>query len=310
MLDASIMRKSSCIKKVYRKLIQGYTLPILSSDIVFGSAFHTYTKVKEELGDSTKALASALQYYTKTPYFHKPKKSHLTNQYLIDTCMGHDTAFQIDAYDTVRSADGKPLVEQRIAYPFYVTPERDIEVLLCGTIDKIVFNRIAGYYAILDYKTTHAWQPDEYFKNYQLSTQLRMYKLLLTLYGKLFPDSIVAEITKGNLGAIIEGVFLAKDKSARYERSETLWFSEKGMEEFQEGIKLFIIQKLVPAIRHPNEFTYREGIVNGSCEEPYGGQCEFAESCGKETEEEREEFMRDNFSTKKYEPLTHGELAA
>jgi len=307
LLDASAMRESSCILRLYHKVVQGYTKIVQPNDLVFGSAFHCFAKVKDETGDEMTALAEAVSYYRKTPKYIKPKKEYLDENYLTSTCLSLSSAFTPDIYDIVRFDNGKPFVEQRIAYPYYVTPERDIEVVLCGTLDKLMFNRVAGFYVISDYKTTSLWNSQQYFEIYSLSTQLMMYKLLLTLYAKLLPEvSLLQKVSTQPLGCLIEGVFIQPSKSARFERSEVYWFSQEKMEEFERGLHLFIQEKLVPAIRAPNERLYREGILNGSCERVFG-RCDFAGVCESEGER-RDEILNEEFGRMAYNPLTHGDV--
>lgn len=308
LIDASALRESSCILRTYRKIIQGYKLATPSSDIVFGSAFHTFRSTYEETGDEIQSTIEAVKYFTTSPKWVKSTKGHLNLQYLNSVCTGWNNHYTLmgDEYDIVKTKDGKPLVELRIAYPYFVTPEGDIEVLLCGTIDRIVRSRTMGYYAISDYKTTSIWDVQKYFSTYELSTQLMFYKLLLSLYAKLFPTSIIAEVCSGhNVGAFIDGVFLGAGKSTKYERSKVFWYSKERMEEFQRGVDV-AIWKIIDYARAP-EKLFREGMINGSCEKVYG-MCDFYESCICDNVQDRDLILNEQFIRDPYNPMTFGTL--
>lgn len=305
LLDASALGESSCILRVHRKIIDGYSSETLSADIVFGSACHAYFKVRDETADDIKGLAAALDYWKKTPKFFTKNTKFMDDKLLTDVCMSYPLHYNADPLTVVKFKSGNSFVEQRIAYPYYITPEKDIEIVLCGTLDKLVYNSIAGFYAIGDYKTTKMWDISKYLDSYRLSGQLRTYKLLLKLFAKLFPDSILSEIINKPLACFIDGIFLSPSVPIQFKRSEMIWFSDEDMIEYQRGLDLFIQHKLIPSIREPEKYLFREGIMNKSCDKVYG-PCEFSESCSKDNDTSQRLVLSDSHIQRQYNPMTHG----
>ena len=322
-LDPSATKESGCILRLYNMLVGGYTQGIHANDLEFGSAFHAYRNIyvntlydpaaKETFKSTSelttiaqiKGVAAGLHYWDNTKMYVKWNKKFLDRDYLETTCNEYERHYRVngDEYEIV-SLNGKPLVELRIPYPYYVTPEGDIEFILCGTIDKLIKHRSLGYYAISDYKTTAMWKIADYFESYKLSCQMIAYKLMLRKYAELYPDSLIAEISKSNLGCVIDGIFTSSS-GAKFERSAPIYYSEGQMEEFEFGLKL-LIHKLVDVIRYPKHL-FREGMLNGSCEKVYG-PCQFAEACSASSESERQVIMDNKFTKRVYNPLSHGEL--
>jgi len=322
-LDPSAIKESGCILRLYNMLVNGYTQGVHANDLEFGSAFHAYRNAyTNALHDSeanaifttnselisfaqVKGVQAGLHYWDNTKMYVKWNKKFLTREYLEMTCNKYEQHYRTngDEYEVV-SIGEKPLVELRIPYPYYVTPEGDIEFILCGTIDKLIKHKSLGYYAISDYKTTAMWKIDDYFNSYRLSCQMIAYKLMLRKYAELYPNSLVAEISKSNLGCVIDGIFTAT-AGPKFERSAPIYYSEGQMREFEDGLKR-IIDRLCQAIRDPS-IVYREGMLNGSCEKVYG-PCQYFEACCANSDDEREVIMDNKFTKRQYNPLSHGEL--
>lgn len=310
LLDASALKQSGCSLQLHNILVGGYRSRLNSNDIEFGTAFHHYRKCVEEHPDPASDIArfsavkEALVHYSTAEMYVKHNKKFLDATYLKNTCLGYDEHYTLNGeeYEPVRDANGKPLVECRVAYPYY--SDADVEILLCGTIDGVLKHKHAGFYAIKDYKTTSVWDVEKYFDGYRLSAQLMFYKLLLTLYARLYPTHIISQAAKG--GAFIDGIFLASGKAAKYQRSEVFFWSEAQLAEFQAGVDYTIHEKILPYVKGTRKL-WREGILTGGCEKVYGA-CSFARVCGAQDEESGKMILREEFIQRPYSPMTHGEV--
>jgi len=306
MLDASALKQSACNLQLYHILVNGYRGRLMPNDIEFGTAFHAYRKEIEE-GDGSPvarftALRIAMDYYTTKEMIVKPKKAWLDLTYLKNTCLGYDEHYEKTGEEwEVAKLNGKPLVEIRIAYPYFVDDR--VEVILCGTIDGIMRSKISGMYAIKDYKTTSLWDKAGYFNAYRLSAQLMFYKLLLTLYARQFPDGVIAEAAKG--GAFIDGIFLGASKAAAYARSEIYSYDEAKMVEFEAGVRETVETKILPYARGDRK-PWREGVLTSACEKVYG-QCGFFEACASGSEEGAEMVLESKYVRGEYNPMKHGD---
>lgn len=298
--NASAAKESSCLRRTWYTVIEGYTNPVPSNDIVFGSAVHEYIKHMElSKGDYSIATAAALKVFNG-PKKTKSKKEYLDSPvYLLKLCQDYwDTYLVSGEWKTLQDKDGVPLVELKFEIPYLVT--EGVEVSLCGTIDKMA-KMHNGCYAIPDYKTTSVYDHKAYLESYRLSPQLFFYKMAVEHYAELYPDSIFATMCKTKLGCFIEGIFLGgKDKEPVFKRSDVMFFDEFKMAEF----KMLLdekIKKLVSYAEH-NALPLREGMLNGSCNTIYG-QCKFFNVCSAFDEITAGHVLRNNFVKQPYDPL-------
>lgn len=306
-IDASSLRLSSCILAFYRTVIEGYRSPINSADIEFGSSFHLFRKTYEENGkEELTAIAAATKYLKSIPKYYKPKKEFLDGVYLMDVCEQYNRFYQFDTYQTViNPATNKPLVEVQFAYPYLLAD--DLEVVLCGTIDRIVYNTVGDFYAIADYKTTSVWNKDDYLSSYVLSSQLMFYNYALRKYAKLFPSSVIAKVCAKPLGAFIDGIFLGSGKDPGFQRSEVFYFDDGKMADFEKGLGK-AVARIVEVVRDRG-VLYREGMMNGSCEKVWG-KCGFFGACSESRDDSRDMILKENFSRRVYNPLMFGKDTA
>jgi hypothetical protein len=301
-IDASSLKQSGCILHFYRTVIEGYRSPVNSASIEFGTAFHLYRSTYVETGDQLVAITAASNYFKKTPMIYHRKNQYLNGGYLIDTCEAYEKAYAFDVYQPVKDpATGKPMVEVKFAYPY--ANYEDIEVVICGTIDNIVHNTVGDFYVIKDYKTHSGWEINGYLDGYALSSQLMFYNHALKSYARHFPSSIIAKICERPLGGIIDGIFLAANKTAVFERSTVFYFEDK-MAQFEKGLAK-AVASIVEAVRRPKESLYREGMMNGSCEKVWG-KCPFFSVCSESREENQQLMLEQNFVVRKYNPLMFG----
>lgn len=320
-LDASALKDSSCLLRLFNTVVLGYKTKIDNNDIHFGTAFHKFRSIwRTNNDDYMLALLTARNHYANTPMFVKSNKKYLTESFLTDTISAYavkykqdifqplTTPCEISLFDGATIPAGTKLIEPltRFAFPYYVDDE--VEVLVAGTIDELGQYR-DGKICICDAKTTSVWNQEEYFRSYKLSPQLITYRWALRKYAREFPGSYLAELDASEICAMIDGIFYAgADKPVVFRRSETYNFSENDIDEFDRLVK-YTVNLLVEAVRHwrkTNQEPLRYGLLNGSCQTPYG-PCKYFGPCSAPDEESRTTMLEDHFKKAAYNPLTHGE---
>lgn len=300
-IDASSLKESSCDYRFYNIVVKGLRQPLPNNDTQYGSAFHKFTSTMHETsGNFNEAIKAACLLFDK-PCIVKPKKKHLTKNHLVKTCLDYWEHFgKTDDFEVLHDNNDKPLVEIKFELLIYST--EDVEVYLCGTIDKIgKFKN--GAYAIGDYKVTSSWDIVGYLAPYRLSTQLKVYHWALTEIGIRNPESAVAAITKYPVGVFIDGIFAKTNKDTEFHRSEVFMFKDSERAEFDDFIK--IAAERILFISKYREVR-RNGLINGSCHTGWG-PCKFFDICAAPDDIARAHVIRNNFITKPYEPLKFGE---
>ena len=300
-LDSTVLSHSSCMRRLAWKVIDGYTEPLTSSNIIYGVAVHKFI---DEMYQTKGNIAAALTAATKAfnvPKLDKARQGHLSDErHMIASCMTvweqwikKDTELAV-----LQAPDGSPMTEVSFSIPFY--EDDTIKVNLCGTIDTIgKINN--GVYCIRDWKTTSAWDGKEYFSQYELNRQLRIYALAIKLMAKSHPDSIFGTIGAGKIGAVIDGLFVkAAISECNVKRSEVFLI---GDEETNEMHSLITTQcrELSFAIKS-NTFP-KTGLLNGTCVGKYG-KCLFWNCC-KVRPEIVEILLKREFKQKAFNPLTY-----
>jgi hypothetical protein len=313
-LNASALRESSCLLRLYLNVIEGYSSKSKVIDIEYGSAFHRFTQALAETGgDEFESMSKANQYFRKQledptliiPRVGKGSKAWMTLSHLTGTCddfynkvwNGDDKNFQI-----LKSPKGNPLVEQTFSIPFY--SDDTVDVLIEGTLDAVAkYN--GGCYVIPDYKTTSTWMPPEdYFRQYTLSSQLITYYWAVRQHGKLYPDSFWAEICRERIGCVIQGVFLSSTKQTEFHRSPVIWFNEDMLNEYEHGLKQ-TVERLVYHVKFGIR-PHREGLSNGAC--TYGGKlCGYTPACSAPDEESFKGILDVRYQKQEYDPLRNKE---
>lgn len=302
-IDASLLKESSCDERVVKTLVEGYRSPLWNNDVEFGTAFHLFVSTMKRVGNEGLALKAARDYFSTKPMIIKPKKKYLTTTYLSNICLSYwQKVGEVDEFDTLKSQSGEPLVEQKFALPYYADDE--FEVILCGTIDDICKHR-HGTYGIRDYKTTSSWSWEEYLKEYDMSTQLKFYRYLISLYAKLYPDSILAELDKKGVSCFIEGVFLNGADKFDFHRSDMITFTEEAMIEYAQLLHNKVIDIVAMARKFKSGLpTSRIGLIEGLCFKGFG--CPFADACKATDNVIRGHVLKNNFTRWDYDPSKFG----
>lgn len=298
-VDASALRESACMLRFYRTVVQGYRVPINSNDMEFGSAFHVFVAEMKRTKGNIGLAIQATQKRWRVPMEVKYKKKYMDETFLLTTCMNFWEQFGSKDEFVTLEHDGKPMVEVKFSWPYYV--DDTLEILICGTADDICKHK-RGTYAIRDYKTTSSWDQQEYLYGYKLSPQLLTYRLILRYYAKRYPDSIWNVIERSGCCVFIDGIFInGKDKPVEFIRSEVEAIAEDKLAEYEKLLARKVAE-LVDVVKS-NVIPVREGLLNGACHTVYG-HCKFFDACAAPDNIAAEHVLRRNFIQKTYDPLT------
>jgi len=302
-LSSTALGKSGCILNLYRTVVAGYKEVAQSSRIVYGEAVHKYIDTMYKTnGDFLEARKRAVAEFNK-PKIDDRKSMHMSDErHMLTTCLTLWTGWIADdsTFELLMIGD-KPATEVTFSIPFY--EDAIIQVNLCGTIDSI--GKIKnGCYCIRDWKTTSAWDNVGYFKQYELSRQLRNYVLATRLMARIAPESTLGKLGATQLGCVIDAVFLKPDANGTLiKRSEVYMFKDSDLLEFEEGLK-DTCSRLSAHIQL-NHFP-RQGIINGSCEGKWG-KCSFWNVCKSDTSV-AEVLLKRDFKQTTFNPLDYNAL--
>jgi hypothetical protein len=306
LLDASALKVSSCDFRFARILLDGWRTPVNYNDVEFGSAFHACAKETTLTSSIDDGKFAALHYFTKVKKVIKAKKEYLNAPFLEKVCEGwYRQMFVGDTWQPILNRKGKPIVEFRFHIPFYVSEH--YEVLLVGTIDKIVRHQSAPLLAVGDYKTTSMWDIPEFFRAYELSCQLMFYSLALKKLIELAPpDSQLASFRGKDTYSFIDGIFLkGADKPVEFKRSEMFPMNDGVLLNFEVMLKQFV-KNFVDRLEARHDMM-QTGIINGSCETKFG-KCFLFNYCACNNSKMKEAIKEKEIIEKKYNPAEFGEL--
>lgn len=318
-INASAWKESSCYLRIYRIIVEGYKEKLRYNDTQYGSAFHLFiSELHKTKGNFAQSMTSAIS-LNEQPAIQRTNRNHLTSAHLVKVCTEYTKHFQKQDTFEILTVDGEPLVEQQFSILYY---EDDLfEVYLEGTIDAIgKFTQ--GVYAIRDYKTRSLWatrgkdgstryveeEIRRYFKQYELSLQLRFYLFCIKLFGQKHPNTPLGKLfTEHRFGVFIEGIFTSSQEFTKFAKSEVFLLEQSDLDEFQGvfDIKLRQFLSLVRmSIEYDKPYTIRDGIVSGSCyENKY--PCKFAAVCAAQKEIARTLLLQNEFKQQLFDPLHH-----
>jgi len=317
-LDASALIQSACMLRLKRIIIDGYTDKLPYNDLMYGKAFHKFVALmamdENKFGDN---IHEALKVLSE-PMQIRDRKGHLNQEHLIKTC----TDFWIWYKDKVQSSilviNGKAAVEIDFAIPYY--EDDNFIVLLVGTIDKI--EKISsGIFIIGDYKTHSLWSSatkngstsyrdneiKEFFKKFELSTQLHFYLFCLLLELRKNHGSPLAQlIGTSPIGVCIDGVFLNSKEPTIFKRSDIWIPKEDRIREFRllldDKIKTFIDAQKASSVQGSHRTFIKEGLINGACNDGKF-QCRFYNACAAQDDIAEQMVLQYDFIKREYDPL-------
>ena len=299
-LNASALRESSCMLRLYRTVVEGYSAPHATNDVEYGSAFHLFVStMKQTKGNLGLSLCAAQKRFS-VPMIVKPQKKYMDLVHLLKTCQDFWANFGAkDDFITMDDVEGKPMTEVKFSWPYYCDDQ--VEVNIVGTVDDLCRHRRSGAYAIRDYKTTSSYDAIEYLRGYKLSPQLLTYRLIIRYYAKKYPESVFAEMERNGCLVFIDGVFIhGKDKPIEVIRSECEPIAEDKLVEYEKLLAKKVAE-LVAVVKDPSLLS-RDGLLNGSCHTIYG-HCKFFDACSAPDSIARDHVLRKNFVKKPYDPL-------
>lgn len=312
-----------------------YRQKCMDAPLHYGIAGHMFLDTMYKTrGRYDLAQKIAMKWFMDTPHNPKDKAPHLSDpNHLIQTCYYLWTVFiETDGAFEVLSLPGKcwwckgegtikqeeldgvseqtcthclgskidtqqAATEVTFSIPFY--EDDRLLVNLCGTQDRIgKFKN--GVYAIRDWKFSSAWDKKNYFRQYELSRQLRMYTLACKLMAEKYPDSVMGQVGKTHMGACIDAVFLnEKVSETKHEMSPVHQYEDVKIEEFKRQI-LDFCERLS---RHIGQSYYpQEGIINGTCSKLFSKVCQFWVPC-KLSNQVSDVILARDFKRQVWDPL-------
>lgn len=326
-LDSTVLGDSGCLLALNRKVINGYTDPLPASNLIYGVAVHKFVDTMYKTkGDYRIAKEAALKAFD-IPKIDNRKSAHLSDRnHMITVCFTLWESFVKEEKDfkllelmlpcwnckgamevavgvPCPSCNAKgnilsPSTEVTFSIKYY--EDEFIIVNLCGTIDRIgkIHN---GCYCIRDWKTTSGWDTGNYFKQYELSRQLRMYRLALRLVSQMHPDSVLGKVGSTNVGCFIDAIFLKPAANdVKIISSDMIPIGDKEIDDFQ-----MLLDDKIKEISQAVKTGYwpKQGILNGSCERKYG-KCPFWNCCNINDDIANVLLKRD-FKQKPFDPLNY-----
>ncbi len=296
-IDASLLKEFSCQRRVYIKSILGKSVPLPNINLVIGSAFHLFASEYVNTGEVAPALVEATQFFNGKSCTIGPDKQWMNGAYLMAMCTGFIDFYASTPKQEVLTMNGQKCLEKRFLYPYreYET----VDMFLSGTIDMITINHDLKIIWIKDYKTTSLWDQSKFFKGFDMSIQLRFYRLLFRALldrAGLFPDY--------EIRSRVVGVFIANNKAPIFKESSDILFRQQDLDDVKIGIeeKANVLAGLHKRYVEGKGLPYPEGIVNDTCERKFG-LCDFYRACSKSNPIDE---LNISYVDSTYDPMTHG----
>lgn len=274
--STSLKRASTCLRLYQYESLEGWTSPYKNVHLWFGghyaSALETYYKHRAEGADHEEALRRIIRMTLENTWDREAghgerfDETNKTRETLIRTIVWYFEEFADDTYTTYTTSEGKPAVEHSFRLPV------DNDYVFCGHIDRLAEDRQSELF-VHDQKTTKGALSPQYFKNFDLDTQMSMY----TFAGKMIYNVPVK-------GVIIDAAQVLVGFT-RYGRAPTLR-TEGHLNEWYDETML-TIEKAREA--HRNQFFPRNTNACGN----YGG-CAFRHVCSR-APSMREPFLKADF---------------
>lgn len=310
-IDASSLKLSSCFRRLYWTVVEGYREKRLGNSMVYGLAYHRFIETLSKTGDLNQATCKAIKFFLDANPQIESRKDWLNANHLANTLNEYASQFgnQVTRNDFIlaRTSDGEILVEKNFEIPLVGTETHS--VVLNGTIDETgKFKH--GTHAIADHKVTAAWNHDDYFQNYRLSPQLITYVWAIHKFAKIYPGSVWEELCSQRLGAFIKGVFISSKKPTEWKQSDVIFFTEEQLEAYEYHLYR-VARKLLDLVinfskEDPNFVPMPEGMFNGSCTQHFGEvekKCKFFNICAAPSREASDAMLENCFDKLEYNPL-------
>lgn len=346
-VNASSLKQSTCMLNWTNTILHGYYTGSTSAAANYGVAIHKYIDTMFKTGGNMKFAREHMLKAFRVPKYFSYRgewlgdENHLTvtayNYW--DDYVTKDTSFEhLQLNSRCWYCDGEGVIkpekpeqvaatEVEILYPkcehcngtgmrLQVATEVTFSVkfyedefcviYLEGTQDKV--GRIkGGAFCVGDYKSTSEWKIDEFLSDFEMSNQLRFYRLPYILMAEQQPDSILGQIGATRMGCFIDGIFLnPKISEVKYKRSAVYMFTDEEMAEFRRLLTslCYRLSHAAERIVKNKETLEKEGLLNGSCKGKY--KCSYWKAC--KAGSMYQQVLDSEFKKKEYNPLKHNEL--
>ena len=292
-VDASSLKESACRRRFVLQVYTGLSGDKIAVDMVYGSAFHKVVETYDlTQGDETLAAKAGQDYLTiafdSGKVLVTDKKKHLNNGHLFHASRKYFHEVKTNPIfldNKVLTISGDIMVEKKFSLKIY--EDEEYIVLAQGTIDKLAEMLKTGVIAISDWKTTGAYDADQYFTQYIMSCQLRFYQCMVKKVAARFPEREFAQkINNGRMIAFVNGAFLSAPLGITFKRSRMFMYGNKDMEAFEVMFMEAVLQLVndVRTLDKTGVYPMAYGIINGACQTPYGpaevgGLCKFHKVC-------------------------------
>jgi len=306
-VDATGLKNLACSRKYSLAVLNGF-IPKGSQNKVatfFGSCLH---KFAEEFYLNDKSVPAALgpmiQMWNDKEDVLQYKQGNFGNQYLnsakLMECAHAVGKYLTNDVDTeILTKDEHVCTELKFAIPF--KQDDKFEVVVCGTIDKMVkINR--GTYSLGDYKFTRQWgDPNKYLNAYKLDPQPRLYWWAIKWMAKHTQSEFYDQLVSMPLGFFIDAGFHSKN-DFKIQRSEVFYDSDSNEDEFDAMLNA-AVNEIIEIAKIKDGYPAREGIIKGCCKTIYG-ECDFASVCQASNKGAANAVLGSRFEYREFNPLT------
>jgi hypothetical protein len=303
-LSSSALGHSNCILDLYRTVVQGYKTKAMPAKMIYGIGVHKYIEIMYLTGGHIPtAREQAIIAFASIPRIDDSKSMHLSdvNHMIAVALMTWELFVKQEVDFEVLILNDKPAVEQTFSEEIY--RDEDNVFNWCGTIDRIGKKR-NGIWLITDWKTTSSWNAKDHLSQYELKNSPRGYMLGLKLFAEKHPDSILGQISRQQIGARFDGIYVKpKINEVRFQSSDVFVYQPEEIDEFKEGV-IKVCKDLSLAIKN-NQFP-KQGIVNGSCNKKYG-KCDFWYVCKHNNPLIMDGLLKRDFDVKQFNPMHYND---
>ncbi len=304
-IDASSLKSSGCLRKLYWTVFEGYRTPGMEKDpaLGYGNIFHKFWERHYKGHDPENNLILTKEEYL--PYherliYGENAKEFRTGGHLLKSCRKYLTHYPHNGDGIVAGKMGdKWMVEQQFAFPFWKSGDGKFEIIVCGTID--IIGEYFGQKCIVDHKTSSSnpLYREKYFESYDFDVQVLMYSWATNKIFKL--DHYLPVLINA---AFIKNPTIKAEKEGRFDgveflRSRLIEVNKEQIAEFENFLD-YRIGQVVHFIKNGTLPEMKRFFDMSLCQT--FGKCKFFTVC-KNQPSLHEGILGTLFEKKKYEPL-------
>lgn len=305
-VDASSLKSDSlCDRRYLLHIIRGYVRGLRAENYKagYGVAFHTFLELyyskpaaerSKHLVECTQAALSSFERYL--PYIPQDSiKEFRSPLHLLNACQSYHQHWGRGDYITaIPVDDNEHLLERKFCVPWF--EDETLVIYLTGTIDMV--GEVFGKLAIIDHKSTAAYDPQVFFSEFELNIQTMFYVLMFRRLSKM----------DRYLPIMINGIFIKKPTAkaekdgqfdgARFVRSNLIEYSDDRMEEFERYLD-WQMNKILTLARMPAE-TF--GQINPAACHGKFSTCSYYELCSMPLHKQKD-MLESIYRVEAYSPL-------